>query len=63
MEKKLLSAREVAQLANWHLVTIYKKSLAGGIPGRVKLGGSLRFRKSVIEQWISGDKRPSTVKR
>lgn len=56
MRNKLLSARKVAELANWHPVTVYKKSLTGGIPGRVKLGGSLRFRKSAIERWIRGGK-------
>ncbi len=52
--QRLLLARDVAKMARWHLVTVYKKSAAGEIPGRVKLGVSLRFKKSEVEEWIRG---------
>ena len=52
--EKLLLARDIAKLTHWHLITVYKKSAAGEIPGRVKLGVSLRFRKSEIEVWLRG---------
>jgi len=50
--KKLLVARDVAKLARWHVVTVYKKSAAGEIPGRTKLGGPLQFRESEVEKWL-----------
>ena len=53
MSDKLLSARDLANLTGWSLLTIYKKSSAGQIPGRVKLGHSLRFRESEVEAWLS----------
>jgi excisionase family DNA binding protein len=55
--EKLLQAQDVARMARWHLVTVYKKAAAGEIPGRVKLGsGSLRFKKSEVEEWLRGVK-------
>ena len=52
---RLLSVEELAYLTGWRPFTIYKKSAAGEIPGRMKLGKtSLRFRESKIREWLSG---------
>jgi excisionase family DNA binding protein len=52
MAENLLLAEEVADLARYHLMTVYKKARAGEIPGVVKHGRSLRFRESAIEAWL-----------
>ena len=57
MEEQLLSVAEVATLLRWRASTIYRKAATGKIPGSVKLGGSVRFRQSVIEGWIAGSGR------
>jgi excisionase family DNA binding protein len=49
---KFLSVREVADVTGWSPLTVYKKSSAGEIPGRVKLGFSLRFRETEITKWL-----------
>ena len=54
MTQRLLSVHDVSDLTGWSPLTIYKKSAAGEIPGRVKLGKhSLRFRESDIETWLN----------
>ena len=54
MTDRLLSVEEVSHLTGWAVMTIYKKSAAGEIPGRMKLGKhSLRFRESAIEAWLN----------
>ena len=53
MLERLISVREVSDLTGWHPVTIYKKGMAGEIPGRIKIGRrSIRFRESEIEEWL-----------
>ncbi len=54
MAEQLLSAGDVANLAGWHLVTVYRKARSGEIPGVVRLGYSLRFKESVIDAWLKG---------
>jgi excisionase family DNA binding protein len=50
--EKLISVDEVASLTGWRPLTIYKKAAAGEIPGKVKLGRSLRFKESAVEPWL-----------
>lgn len=52
--ERLLSVKDVARLTGWSPLTIYNKSLAGEIPGKVKLGVSLRFRESDVQIWLNG---------
>ncbi len=53
MLERLISVREVSDLTGWHPITIYKKGMAGEIPGRIKIGRrSIRFRESEIEEWL-----------
>jgi len=53
MADRLLSVEDVSHLTGWAVMTIYKKSAAGEIPGRMKLGKhSLRFKESEIEDWL-----------
>jgi excisionase family DNA binding protein len=52
MREKLLTVEELADLMRLKLGTVYKLSREGSIPGRVKLGGAVRFRESAIKRWI-----------
>ena len=53
MTQRLLSVHDVSDLTGWSPLTIYKKSAAGEIPGRMKLGKhSLRFKESEIQEWL-----------
>jgi excisionase family DNA binding protein len=53
MNDQLLSVQDVARLTGWSMFTIYKKSAAGEIPGRLKIGkNSLRFRATEVEKWL-----------
>ncbi len=51
--ERFLSVKELAHITGWSPLTIYNKSLAGEIPGKVKLGSSLRFRESAVEKWLN----------
>jgi excisionase family DNA binding protein len=48
---KILTTRMVADYLNCHLSTVYRLVNDGRIP-YFKLGGDLRFEKSVIDEWI-----------
>jgi excisionase family DNA binding protein len=50
-EDRLMSAREVAAFLGYAVQTIYNKASRNQIP-HVKLGTTLRFRRSEIELWI-----------
>ncbi len=61
MTLRLLSVHDVSALTGWSPLTIYKKSAAGEIPGRMKLGKhSLRFKESEIE---AGSRKVQTVQK
>ena len=55
MVERLLSVHDVSALTGWSPFTIYKKAASGEIPGRVKLGYSLRFRESEVQAWLEKD--------
>ncbi len=52
MSERLLSVQALSDLTGWSPFTVYRKSRNGEIPGRVKLGSSLRFRESEIDTWL-----------
>jgi len=49
---RLLKVDAVATLLDEHPMTVYRRSREGLIPGRVKIGGAVRFREDAILQWI-----------
>jgi predicted DNA-binding transcriptional regulator AlpA len=51
-ERIYYTAHEIHELTGWCIFTIYKKSSRGEIPGRCKLGASLRFQASEIDHWL-----------
>lgn len=58
MSERFLKVDDLAARTKWKPGTIYKKAAAGEIPGRVKLGYSLRFRESEIDAWLKAQARP-----
>jgi len=55
--KEILTPREAAEYLSVHVRTIYRLVKNGGIPGR-KLGGSWRFKKEALDEWLSGKENP-----
>ncbi|MEQ8694234.1 MAG: helix-turn-helix domain-containing protein [Gammaproteobacteria bacterium] len=51
MESEILTIKEVAEYLKVKEKTAYKLVAEGKIPG-FKVGGSWRFRKQEIEEWI-----------
>lgn len=50
----LLSVKEMCTLLKISRATLVRMDKAGKIPGRIKLGGSVRFHRETIENWIRG---------
>ena len=48
----LLNVKEVAEMLGLSERTIYRLSDAGSMPTPVKLGSSVRWRRSELETWI-----------
>lgn len=54
---RLITVRELSQVLSWDPMTIYKKASSGEIPGRIRIGRrSIRFKESVIEEWLNESK-------
>jgi excisionase family DNA binding protein len=51
----LLTPIEAGLYLNVHLQTIYRLAKEGKIPGR-KIGGRWRFKKDILDEWLSGRK-------
>jgi len=60
--KEILTPREAAEYLGIHVQTIYRLLKNGEIPGR-KVGGVWRFRKDVLDSWLSYERNPSPVGR
>lgn len=56
--KEIMTPREAAEYLSVHVRTIYRLVKNGEIPGR-KVGGSWRFRKDALDEWLSGRENPS----
>ena len=53
--KEIMTPREAAQYLSVHVRTLYRLAKNKEIPGR-KVGGSWRFRKNALDEWLSGIK-------
>ena len=51
METDILTVKELSEYLKLNEKTAYRLAAKGDIPG-FKVGGSWRFRKSEIDQWI-----------
>jgi excisionase family DNA binding protein len=56
--REIMTPREAAEYLSVHVRTIYRLAKNGEIPGR-KLGGSWRFKKDTLDEWLSGKENPS----
>jgi excisionase family DNA binding protein len=50
--KEIMTPREAAEYLSVHVRTIYRLAKHGEIPGR-KIGGSWRFKKDALDEWLS----------
>ncbi|MCD6093278.1 MAG: helix-turn-helix domain-containing protein [Candidatus Omnitrophica bacterium] len=51
-EKEIMTVKQVAEYLQMDEHTIYKLSRSGQIPS-IKIAGQWRFKKEVIDKWIS----------
>ncbi len=54
-----MTPREAAEYLSVHVRTIYRLVKHGEIPGR-KIGGSWRFKKDALDEWLSIRENPSS---
>lgn len=52
MNKEFLTVRLLANLFDMSEQTAYKLLREGVIPGRVKIGKSVRFNKEIVMDWL-----------
>jgi excisionase family DNA binding protein len=55
--KEIMTPREAAEYLSVHVRTIYRLAKNGEIPGR-KIGGSWRFKKDTLDDWLSWKENP-----
>lgn len=56
--KEILTPKEAAEYLSVHVRTIYRLAKNREIPGR-KVGGSWRFKKDALDEWLSLRENPS----
>jgi excisionase family DNA binding protein len=56
--REIMTPREAAEYLSVHVRTIYRLAKNGNIPGR-KVGGSWRFKKEALDDWLSWREDPS----
>lgn len=57
--REIMTPREAAEYLSVHVRTIYRLAKNGDIPGR-KVGGSWRFKKDALDEWLSWKENPSS---
>jgi len=57
--KEIMTPREAADYLSVHVRTIYRLVKNGEIPG-CKIGGSWRFKKDALDEWLSIRGNPSS---
>jgi excisionase family DNA binding protein len=57
--KEILTPREAAEYLSVHVRTIYRLAKNREIPCR-KVGGSWRFKKDALDEWLSLRENPTT---
>jgi len=55
--REIMTPREAAEYLSIHVRTIYRLVKNGEIPCR-KVGGSWRFKKFALDEWLSGRDNP-----
>ncbi|MEM7075309.1 MAG: helix-turn-helix domain-containing protein [Pseudomonadota bacterium] len=52
-QAEYLTDRQVAEWLNISVATVWRHAGNGKLPGRVRIGGCTRFRRSVIQQKLN----------
>lgn len=52
MDREFLTVRSLSKLLDMSEQTTYKLAREGIIPGRVKVGKSVRFNKVIVMEWL-----------
>jgi excisionase family DNA binding protein len=58
VRKEIMTPREAADYLSVHVRTLYRLAKNGGIPCR-KVGGSWRFKRDALDDWLSWRENPS----
>jgi excisionase family DNA binding protein len=53
-QKRLLRAREVAEITGWSLAKVYSMALSGDLPS-LRAGRSVRYPLTALERWIEAN--------
>jgi excisionase family DNA binding protein len=53
---QIMTLREVAQYLGLHVMTVYKLTREGRVPG-AKIGGQWRFKRNVLDDWLEHQMR------
>ncbi len=48
----LLTVAELCELLHVSRMTLHRLEKSGELPGRVKLGGQVRYHREIIEKWL-----------
>ncbi|MEE8115090.1 MAG: helix-turn-helix domain-containing protein [Nitrososphaerales archaeon] len=59
--EQYLTINDLARITHWEKQVIYRKAASGEIPGRVKMGRSVRFKRSEIEYWLRDAERAGKI--
>ena len=55
-EREILSVKDIALYLRLHPITVYRMAQQGKIPS-FHVGGSIKFKRSMIEKWIAGKQK------
>lgn len=53
MEKEFFTVRSLAKYLDMSDQRTYRLAREGAIPGRVKVGRSVRFNKAIVVEWLN----------
>lgn len=52
---RLLTAKQAAQIAGLGTRTLYRLQATGDFPPALRIGGSVRWRRDLLEKWIDAN--------
>lgn len=58
---ELLTAMQLAELLNISERTLYRLKSRGSLPAPIQLGGSVRWRRTEILEWVADGCQPPTL--
>ena len=53
---QIMTLQEVAKYLGLHVMTVYKLTREGRVPG-AKIGGQWRFKRDVLDEWLDAQMR------